>query len=119
MNAFPASEIAAWIAIVSMLGGSLVWLLHKHFNGIFLSKRAYYAQRDDDARAAAVAQTKAEAEAKEYRDKVLAQIQEMNTNLSGFMEKIAEWKSDFQSRVKVLEDRAERAPRARRSTGGR
>lgn len=122
MNPFqglPASEIAALLAILTMLGGGLVWLINKHFSGIFLSKKAYYAQRDDDAKTAQEARAKNDAESKEYRDKMLQEMEGMNRNLSSFMEKIAEWKADFQTRVKVLEDREDRPTHRRRGGSGR
>jgi len=122
MNPFKellASEIAAMLAILTMLGGGLVWLINKHFSGIFVSKKAYYAQRDDDAKVAHEIRAKNDADAKEYRDKVLEEMEGMNRNLSSFMEKIAEWKGDFQTRVKVLEDREDRASRRRRGGSGR
>ncbi len=113
------SEIAALLAIISILGGALAWLIRQHSMAVFLTKRAYYAQRDDDekkskeqVRELKEARDKQDAETKGHREAVLAQVAEMNKNLSEFMLKLAEWKSEFHTRLALLEDRQKR-------TGGR
>lgn len=105
------SEIAALLTVVSALGGALAWLIKQHHLSTFVTKRAYYAQREEDHAMAKEQKTLTEADTKEHREKILAQMTELNTNMSQFMLKIAEWKSDFQTRVSLLEDREKRGRR--------
>ena len=120
------SEIAALLAIIGTLGGCLAWLIRQHHLSTFVTKKAYYAQREADAvaaekAAAAAKETKdqEDSETKAHREAMIGKVEEMNKNLASFMLSLAGWKGEVDKRVSILEDRSSLRRTVRRGGSGR
>lgn len=102
------SEIAALIAIFTFVWAVLSTLLVMWLGTKFVNKKAYYKQREEDERSAKEAKTEETKGTKDQNEKLLLQITELNANMNMFILKLAEWKTEFVTRLAILEDRQKR-----------